>query len=72
MMYFAKLSDGIMDQAPCISEAAHMYTSMVNLSWYEKFYFWYRDEVLTSATLSEIELPQVKSRLWTGEKLCVF
>lgn len=38
-MYSAKLYDNIMDEAPCISEAAQVYTHVVNLVWYEKFYF---------------------------------
>lgn len=39
VMCSAKLSDGTMDQAPCISEAAQIYIPMVNLVQYEKFYF---------------------------------
>lgn len=39
VMYSAKLSDNIMDQGPCISEAAQIYTPMVNWVQYEIFYF---------------------------------
>lgn len=52
-----------MDQAPWISEAAQIYTPMVNLIWYEKLYFQYRDEIVVIGTKSETELDQVKSRM---------
>lgn len=72
MMCSTQPFDSMMDQAPFVTEDPQIYTPALNLLHHKILCFKYRNEVLTSAMLSETELDQLKSRLGIIEKILSF